>query len=635
MLCLPKEITDKFLKKLKDGEYTPEKLSDMTSQERHDAFSEIMGETNAQKVNALFETKLLLKNQQDGILNWAKKVGGLSPEAQRDIVSRVNRMERVLEPKDLDAFLADLARQKIGIGITMEEAGRISELAKAAAEKKAAMEKGGDRLEYGASFVEFDNYVKGLKEEAAKLTPFDRLKYQNWTKNISDLAGTAKALKASLDNSAIFRQGWKTLWTNPVLWAKNAQQTYFDAIKVMKGEKVLDSVKAEIVSRENFDRMQKAKLAVGVTEEMFPTTLPEKIPGLGRIYKASETAYTGFVYRMRADVFDKYIEIAQKSGVDINDRVELESIGKLVNSLTGRGNLGPGEKVANVVNNVFFSPRALKANVDTLTLHAFDNMSGFARKQAAINLLKVVAGTAAVLAVAKGINPDSVEEDPRSADFGKIRVGDTRFDVTGGMASIAVLASRLITKSSKSSTSGVVSKLDSGEFGSATSPEVVMNFFMNKLSPVAAVIKDLWTGKDFKGNKPTLLGELQNLLVPFPITTYMELKDNPNSANILLAMLADAHGLVANTYSATANWETAPGVELKQFKEKIGPQEFIKANDRYNSEVNAWLKDKLRDESFQKLDDEEKKSRISEQKSKIKDRIFKDYRFIYRKELKK
>ena len=404
--------------------------------------------------------------------------------------------------------------------------------------------------------MELQNYVADLKGQANKLSLVDLKNPGKLAiKAVDTVAGNAKAIKASMDNSAIFRQGWKTLWTNPMIWAKNAQKTFVDMFKTFGGKKVMDELNADIVSRPNYDLMRKAKLDVGVVEEAFPTALPEKIPGLGRIYKASQDAYTAFVHKTRADVFDKYIDIAKRSDLEL-DNVQLESIGKMVNSLTGRGSLGRGEPVAGVVNNVFFSPRLLKSNIDTLTAHQFQKgVTPFVRKQAAINLLKIVSGTAAVLAIAKIIKPESVELDPRSADFGKIRVKDTRFEVSGGMASIITLASRLITSSTKSSLTGEVKPLNARTkdgkpmFGAQTGTDVIYTFFENKLSPAASVVKDLLKGQDFEGNKPTVGSTTKNLFAPLPATNFLELKNNPNSANILLSMIADALGIGTNTYS--------------------------------------------------------------------------------------
>lgn len=539
--CLPKFASDAFKEKLKSGEIKPEKLSEMTSEERRTFFSDFLGEANAKQTNALFESKLLLKNQQQGIINWAKTVTGIKPEVLKDILAKVDRMTEVLQPKELDNFLSDLAERKLGFGVSVEEAGKITDLAKKVSEAKNNIESGGDRLAFGRAKVEFSNYVSDLKNGAKKSSLGDKIK---------EIPGITKSLKASLDDSALFRQGWKTLWTNPTIWAKNAAATFKDAYDTFGGKAVMDEINADIVSRPNYDLMKKAKLAIGNVEEAFPTSLPEKVPILGKAFKASENAYTGFLYKTRADVFDKYIDIARRTGVDVTDKTQLESIGRLVNSLTGRGNLGPLEPVANTVNNIFFSPRSIKSTIDTLTAHTFDKgVTPFVRKQAAINLLKIISGTAAIMVTANAVKPGSVEFDPRSTDFGKIKIGDTRFEITGGMGSVVTLASRLITHSSKSSTTGKVNKIDSGKYGAQTSTDVFVNFLTNKLSPVASVIKDLQTGTDFSGNKSTPLNEAKNLFAPLPVTNYLDTRKNPNAADNLLTVIADALGISTNTYS--------------------------------------------------------------------------------------
>ena len=92
---------------------------------------------------------------------------------------------------------------------------------------------------------------------------------------------------------------------------------------------------------------------------------------------ASEVAYTGFLYRMRADIADRYVEIAEKNGVDLTDPLETRSIGRLVNSLTGRGDLGSLEKVGKQVNTIFFSPKMVKSQFDFLTVQVMTWLSPF------------------------------------------------------------------------------------------------------------------------------------------------------------------------------------------------------------------------------------------------------------------
>ena len=542
--CLLPQYADRFLEKVKSGELTPDILTAMSSVERRAAFAEIAGDANAAHINASFESRLLLKNQQAGITRWIESAKDVPKSVKRDLLSRVERMDKVLSPESQESFLADLARQRLGFSVSMEEAGTITSLAKQVTEARQALEAGGDRMDYGRARVAFGNYVSALKNDVKQPLTVG--------KAITDVAGFTKSIKATFDNSALLRQGWKTLFSHPEIWAKNAKQSFVDIVQQFGGKAVLDEVNAEIVSRPNSlnGRYDKAKLAIGAVEDVFPSTLPEKVPGLRRVYKASEAAFLGFQYRTRADVFDKYIEIAERSGVVLREPGQLESIGKLVNSLTARGHLGPVEPAANLTNVVFFSLRKLKSDVDFLTAHQFQkDVTPFVRKQAAVNLVKVVSGTAAILAVAHAVAPESVEFDPRSSDFGKIKDGNTRFDMTGGMASILTLAARLATMSSKSTRTGKVNEINSGKFGATTGTDVVYNFFENKLSPAASIVKDLLEGQDFKGNKLTVAGEASNLLTPLTITNAIELANDPKSANMFLAMLADALGISANTYS--------------------------------------------------------------------------------------
>ncbi len=564
--CLPKFETDKFIEALKKGKVNPEKLATMDSAGRNKFFSDLLGEQHASDVNSLFESKLLLKNQQAGMIAWAKKLSGITEAARTDIVSKIGRMDRVLSAADEQTFLNDLASKKLGTDVSFEEAQHIVELSRQVDGTKQLINPDSpigskERLDYGSKKVALQNFVNDLKLENDKRTfgstlqEFKSNPLKATLSSASELAGVAKGLKASLDDSAIFRQGWKTLFTNPKIWGENAAKSFVDIAKQL-GKKpsdssVIDGIKSEIYSRPNaidgtYERM---KLDVGTGEEAYPTTLPEKIPLFGRLYKASETAYQGFLYRMRADIADKVLIIADESGVDITNKEQAQSIGKLVNSLTGRGDLGKLETIGKTVNNLFFSPKALKANFDFLTAHQLQkDVTPFVRKQAIVNLVKVATGVTTILGIAKALNPNSVEFDPRSPDFGKIKVGNTRFDMTAGMSSLITLTARTLSRSTKSGNK--ISPLNSGKFGASTVGDVLWDFSSNKLSPAASVINDVWLkGKDFQGNKPTAVNEAQNLLVPLPITNIQELLSTPNAANVWIAGIADALGIATNTYA--------------------------------------------------------------------------------------
>lgn len=567
--CLPQDASKKFLSAIREGRIDPAKLVTMSSEERRTFFKDIVGEDNAKEVNAQLESKLILKDQKRGMVTWAQKVSGISETVRRDMIARIEKLDRVLDADNAHNFLEDLAAKRLGTDISFEEAKNVASMSRQLAEAKDALTEtdpagSPSRLNYGAKYVALQNYMHELKLTNSKPTLKDAVDavkespVRAASSALSQLAGIAKGLKASFDNSFGGRQGFKAIFTNPTLWADNFVRSFgYIARQVRRApadDTVMNAIKADIFSRPNAldGTYRKMKLDVGLdTEEAYPSALPERIPGIGRLYKASEVAYNGMAMRLRADIADQVIAIAKANGHDLTDTLNIESLGRLVNSLTGRGHLGSLEKVGKTVNTLFFSPKSLKASFDFLTAHATDEMSSYARAQAAKNLLKVSAGIATIMATANALQPGSAELDPRSADFGKIRIGDTRFDISGGMLSLATLAARLVTLSTKSSTTGRVTPLNSGKFGAKTGLDVAVDFTMNKASPLAGVLIDVLKGRDHEGKKPTILGEAKNLLVPLPVTNVQELMSNPKAANPLLAEMADAIGFVTNTYSAT------------------------------------------------------------------------------------
>lgn len=546
--CLPPAEAEKFKRALIDGEIDPVKLAAMSSPERRNFFANRFGEDLATEMNRALEEKLLLKNQQAGMVAWAKKMMAHDQPAQRDLVARIQDMKTLLTPTEENGFLEDMVAHKLGTRVTKEEAQAIADLSAKAEETKVAMEDGsGDRMDYGRAVVDLRKYVGELTHQAQRIKWVDLKSSPLSTigKASMILADTAKSINASMDNSALLRQGLKVLFSHPSVWAKNARQSFVDLVHAFGSDRVMDEVNADIISRPNYNLMSRAKLAVGIDEEMFPSSLPERIPVVGRAYRASEHAFAAFQRRTRADVFDKYVNVWENAGIPL-DAEELQNMGRLVNSLTGRGDLGSLEKASGPLNVLFFAPRMVKAHLDTLLLHPLGaGVGGMAQKQAAINLLKWIAGVGVILAVARAVKQDSVEWDMTSADAGKIKVGNTRFDVTGGVSSIVTLAARMITGSSKSSTTQKVTDLTKGRY---SRQDVLMNYVENKLSPAASVARDLLRNKTFGGDKPTFKNEVENLALPIPVKTYLELKNDPNSANIIAALIADALGVSTNTY---------------------------------------------------------------------------------------
>lgn len=657
MLCLPKDSVDSFKQALVSRKLNPKELASMSSAARHKLFSEVVGDSHAKYVNSLFESKTLLKNQQRGYLTWAKNVANITPAARRTMMDKIANLDRVLDPEDEKMFLKDLASTRLGFDVTADEAKKIAELSRRVQEtktaelstKEAALEKNWkpsvSDLNYGRARYDFNEHISNLKNDANKLRLSD-LKGKGVlqvapmvTKGIFD---TSKSIGASLDDSFALRQGAKAFWTNNRLWQKQFVESFKNIAKGLKStEAVNREFNSHMMADPHYDEAIKNGLALRGNEDAFPTSLPEKIPVFGRAFGASEVAYNAFAQNLRLSIYKKQMALAQDMGKEVPENYG-KNMAKMVNSLTGRGGFGSLEPASNVANVAFYSLRFLKSNVDTLLLHPAGlgvggtldaalgkegaRVASEAQVKAATNLAKIVIGTAGVLATAKALKPDSVDYDPRSSNFGKIKIGDTRFDVSGGMASIVELASQLATSSTKSSTTGVITKLNTGDYGGQTQLSVIYKFLQNKASPVGGVALDKLQNKDHNGNPFSLKTEAKTLVTPLGVKNYQELKSDPNSANILAAVLADTFGIAANTYGkSNKNAQQKLGAEETALKQKIGADKFNQVLQQYNTRYDNALKNER--SNLDKLDNETKASTISGVKRQIWKDLYKENDF--------
>lgn len=643
-ICLPKLAIDKFRAAFKSGQIDPEKLTNMSSEDRHAFFAKLSSKEDATTINSLFESKLLLKNQERGLVNWAKTITGVTEPVRRDLIAKVQRLDRVLNPEDKQAFFKDLAQTKLGVSVTQDEAHNIATMSKTIQDLAAKRNADGTwnnrntGLNYGRAVYDFHKYIGDLKTSSDKLKLFDFKglgTIRSAPRVVKAVNDVSKAIGASLDDSFAFRQGMKAFWTDFPRWQKEFRSSFVNIGKSLKNhEAVSREIYANLIANPHYELAVRSGLGVKGVEDVFPTTFPEKIPLLGRAFSASEVGFGAFAQNLRMGIFSNELKLAEKHGVNINDLNNTKQIAKMVNSLTGKGTFGKGEHVASTINPVFYSLRFLKSNIDTLLLHpagiGVGGLGSAAQKKAAVNLAKVVVGTASILATANALKPGSVEFDPRSADFGKIRVGDTRFDISAGMGSMLTLAARLASQSSKSSTTKQITPLNSGKFGSQTEWDTIMTFFSNKLSPSAGLVRDKFKGKDPQGNPFNLKNEVVGLATPLGVKNFQELQSNKNSADKLFSVIADGLGVSTNTYGATQGGMTGTSKEVQTFKQNVGADKFKQANTDYTNKLNDWTTKIGRDKNYLNLDQATQKNIVTAEKAKIQSDVFKNYGFKYK-----
>lgn len=361
-----------------------------------------------------------------------------------------------------------------------------------------------------------------------------------------------KSLKAAVDVSFALRQGFKVFLQSPKTWQKSMVDA-FSFIKNIGSKPKMDALmsefKATYLSHPNYEKLvEQGKLAFGVVEDWFPTTIAEKMPVLGNLFKSSNNAFTVFSQSARFGIANDIMERqAAALGRDLT-KDELRSVAHVANSITGYGKLGRAEAISGGLNKLFFSARYVKSQLDTFIMPFNQNLSPQARAEAMRHSVKVFGTIGALMTTASFFG--KVEFDTRSSNFGKVKLDgtDAWVDLTAGIGSYITLAAKQITGESKSSTTGKVSELNTGEFGSQTRTSVLGQWFENKLAPAPGLLNQVvGKGELYGGKEPTPGRVARELLAPITISNSVDYMQNEDTAEAMLMTMFDLVGVNVKT----------------------------------------------------------------------------------------
>ena len=382
--------------------------------------------------------------------------------------------------------------------------------------------------------IELDQPAIALKAELAKATAayrgmVQRLEYEQRSTgrkivgNIKEAVNLPKALKSSWDLSAVGRQGGFFSLGHPIETLRFHIPAMLKALGSEKAAQQIDIQLRDTEYRPLADVAARAGLELtsldgksNTREEAIASALSDKIPGI----RPSNRAFTTFLNVQRSAMFDEMYRAIPGTPTD----AEANAIANLVNVGTGRGYVpGKFKTAVNGASTVLWSPRLLLSRMQLLAGQPAYRGTKRTRKLIAKQYARSLTGLAAVYGLAglagtfiddKDEKPD-IETDPRSSDFGKIRMGDTRVDPLGGLAQVTVLLSRLATGETKK-LSGEVAPIRGEDvpFGQATTAEVIGRFLRGKLSPTIATPLNILEGENLVGEPVTPGTVAADILVP-------------------------------------------------------------------------------------------------------------------------
>lgn len=561
--CLTKQQKEKFKNALKSGEADFNKLADFpSSQARRDYLARFVGKENAAQVNALYESKLLLPNQKAAAYRFVEKTLGLEKKANRDIFSKIEKMQEILNPADLKSFYGDLVDKKLGIEPTIEEARIVSDLSKKLTDLKESWNpkteewtSKADAKAYGSTQRALEIYIEELKSGKQSIVKalkdrgyeFGSDLQNNKTRAVGSLlTDTAKSIAdvsvqavATFDDSFFGRQGiFNLLSGHPIIWSRNFAKSFLDIAKTLGGKKTTDALLADLYSDPLYMNGEYQKAGIlSTVEEQQPAKILESIPILGRPIEAFEAAFTNGSLRMRTDMYKLMRDAKVARGIEMTDK-EIEGTASIANSLSARGHLDYRLKNP-IVRLLMWAPSMLKADIDVLTAHSFADIPKADRVTARWNLIKIIAITTLINTIAQANGKDT-ELDPRSSDFLKF---DKKYGYLRGIPQIITLFSRLLTGQYKNK-DGEIIDYEPG-IGKSSRLDAVYAFLRGKAPPSTGAAYDALAGEDYQGNEPTFTSMLMQRGVPISIQNLIKLASDPTVDNTF-GVIADFFGLNSN-----------------------------------------------------------------------------------------
>lgn len=643
-LCLPKTERESINAALRSGELSIERLTSLSTELRRAELQKYVGEAFSKQVNAKLE-QAMMSTQKKAFEKWVKSVTKEGTPIRKDMMARVTRVKKYIEPHVRHGFLKDLAEAKLRVAVTAKEAAIILQLNKDVTEAKtkiplgyknstvdvAAKDRPAEAFVYSDAMVKFQNYTQMLRETSGNLSLEERKKLINTWENTKDAMGATKSLLGSLDNSVMGRQAIPVLLRgNFKIWGRNwlrSFKNFKDGLSATDtNTAAADAIKSEILSRVNSinGTYAAAKNKYGLdilTEEQYPSLAPEKLPLVGQTFKASSAAFHLTTMQLRADLADSFIAHARKNGIDPKDPREASGLGLRVGTMTGRGELTTLASVGDTLNLTIFAPRFLRSRFNIVTGGQFyggKKMSKYARQQAAWDTVRIAAGVGVTLLVAKMLGFE-VDTDPRSGKFAQICIGSKCYDPTGGIKGLATLSARFVPtlhngewgQWTKSGATGKWTRMNQGEFGEATALSMIEQFFKGKLSPPAGAFRDIAQGQTFGGDKVTAQGVAFNLVVPIG---FQNAYDNFAAGKDDQFISALVEGLGFSSSDRTFFPSGKRWIELKATKGAEVQQAMLKeATEKYNARVDqlqstaAWdrMTNKAQSDMLSKIKDQE------------------------------
>ena len=370
---------------------------------------------------------------------------------------------------------------------------------------------------------------------------------------VTEVLNIPRSLMASFDMSAPLRQGVIFTTTKPKIAARAGYEMFRQVFSEKNYIQWIDDLKKDPF----YKTMKEADLYISdprrvsgglaEREERFMSNLAEKIPLIGSGVRAAERAYTSYLNKLRVDVFASISGKFEKMGLSQKENVDLyKALAGFVNNATGRGDLGKFNRVSQQLNTLFFSPRLIASRFNMLNPVYYARLPAPVRKEAIKSFAEFIGIGTTILTLAK-LGGAEVEGDPRSTDFGKIRVGNTRWDIWGGFQQWVRVFSQIASGARKTQ-KGEIIELSRKKFPFETRLDVTERFLRGKLAPIPSLALELFEGSKLFGEEIKPTQEFVENVTPLYLQDISEAFDQLGSSAMFTVGVPAFFGVGTQTY---------------------------------------------------------------------------------------
>ena len=324
-----------------------------------------------------------------------------------------------------------------------------------------------------------------------------------------EIIAAMKASKGTLDFSFTGRQNIAQVLPHPFVTTGK----FFKSLKTLFSDEAAEGIQDGIEKSPNFDNYMRAELVIldanspdaQQRNEGFMGTLIEKVPIYGRAVKASSRQAVAIGNLVRTQAFDRYLYNNPEATL-----AEMKAFADIANKTTGIGDVKLLGQSLRYWTWTFWTPKFVASRIQTPLLLAKHWKLPRVRKEIATEMVRA-AGTAGTILGLMGWAGTQVElfdvDDP---DWMKIRIGNQRFDIFGGLQQVM----RIIFRIGLIGKRRILGESQENSLYNQDPMELFSRFVTFKASPTASMAMELFSGKTAVGEERTVPETLIRGLIP-------------------------------------------------------------------------------------------------------------------------